>query len=78
MRIVINGNTKTLFAENALFLYDGTNYSKEVFCEKNADTSLWQEVEWNGVIPGPEPIDENAEVSDYENALSDLGVRFGD
>lgn len=37
-----------------------------------ADNLEWEMVEM------PEPIDENAEISDYENALSDLGVRFGD
>lgn len=26
----------------------------------------------------PEPVDETAEISDYENALADMGVRFGD
>lgn len=26
----------------------------------------------------PEPVDEPAEIADYENALSDMGVRFGD
>ena len=26
----------------------------------------------------PEPIDEEAEISDYVNSLSDMGVRFGD
>ena len=26
----------------------------------------------------PEPVDESAEISDYENALADMGVRFGD
>ena len=26
----------------------------------------------------PEPVDESAEIEDYENALADMGVRFGD
>lgn len=39
-----------------------------------ADDLEWEMVE----LPEPEPIEEDAEVSDYENALSDLGVRFGD
>lgn len=39
-----------------------------------ADSLEWELVE----VPEPEPIDESAEISDYENALSDLGVRFGD
>ena len=34
-------------------------------------------LEWE-YVPLPEPVDENAEVSDYENALSDLGVKFSD
>ena len=34
-------------------------------------------LEWEYVVL-PEPDDENAEISDYENALADLGVRFGD
>lgn len=39
-----------------------------------SDNMEWKLVE----LPEPEQIDENAEISDYENALSDLGVRFGD
>lgn len=39
-----------------------------------ADNLEWEMVE----LPEPEPVDENAEISDYENALSDLGVQFND
>lgn len=39
-----------------------------------ADNLEWEMEE----LPEPEPVDENADISDYENALSDLGVRFGD
>lgn len=35
----------------------------------------WEEYE---LPPMPEPSDEDAEIEDYENSLSDLGVRFGD
>lgn len=34
----------------------------------------WEECEKSE----PEPIDEEAEISDYVNSLSDMGVRFGD
>ena len=43
------------------------------YCYKlRAENHEWEMVEL------PEPIDEDADVSDYENALADLGVRFGD
>lgn len=45
---------------------DGYNYMLR------SDTLEWELVEL------PEPIEGEAEISDYENSLSDLGVRFGD
>ena len=39
-----------------------------------ADNLEWEMVE----LPEAEPFDENADISDYKNALSDLGVQFHD
>ena len=49
---------------------DPTGYQYKL----RVDNLEWEQVE----LPEPEPVDEDAELSDYENALSDLGVRFDD
>ena len=42
-------------------------------CKLRADTLEWEQVE---LPPAPEPEPEDAEISDYEQELADLGVIF--
>ena len=83
MKIYTENGIRIIEADDGAFVTNGATYSDKVYLGKNAPESAWRDAtaeekaEWD-ISQNDPSVDEQAEVTDYENALSDLGVRFND
>lgn len=72
MREYTENGIRILEPSDGKWLYNGETCSDRVYLGKNADASVWAEVD--EYIEPSDTTDDEATIEDYESALTELGV----